>query len=263
LADTSYTTNDPLTVKLWSKALQAEVLKNTWAMNFTGTSADSLIQVKTETQKGAGDKITFGLRMQMSGDGVAGDSVLEGSEEALTTYTDAIIIDQLRHAHRSAGRMTEQRVTYNLRDEARSGLADWWSARIDESWLVQIAGYTPQADTRHSGMQAVIAPDSNHIKRPVATELADESISTTSTFTLSMIDKAVEAARTLTPAIRPLRIGGKPMYALFMHDYQVTDMRTNTSTGQWLDIQKSAMTGGEINDNPIFDGAYTESRLAA
>jgi len=33
-------------------------------------------------------------------------------------------------------------------------------------------------------------------------------------------------------------------------------MRTNTSTGQWLDIQKSAMQGGEINDNPIFDGAY-------
>ena len=32
-------------------------------------------------------------------------------------------------------------------------------------------------------------------------------------------------------------------------------MRTNTSTGQWLDIQKSAMQGGEISDNPIFNGA--------
>ena len=37
--------------------------------------------------------------------------------------------------------------------------------------------------------------------------------------------------------------------------YQVTDMRASTSTGQWLDIQKAAMTGGEISDNPLFDGS--------
>jgi hypothetical protein len=41
----------------------------------------------------------------------------------------------------------------------------------------------------------------------------------------------------------------------FLHPYQVTDLRTNTATGQWLDIQKAAMTGGEVEDNPIFDGS--------
>jgi N4-gp56 family major capsid protein len=82
----------------------------------------------------------------------------------------------------------------------------------------------------------------------------ENSITTTATFSLSLLDKAVERARTNTPAIRPLQIGGKPMYAVFMHPYQVTDLRTSTSTGQWLDIQKAAMTGGEIQDNPIFDG---------
>jgi N4-gp56 family major capsid protein len=35
----------------------------------------------------------------------------------------------------------------------------------------------------------------------------------------------------------------------------VTDLRTNTASGQWLDIQKAAMTGGEVEDNPIFDGS--------
>jgi N4-gp56 family major capsid protein len=44
----------------------------------------------------------------------------------------------------------------------------------------------------------------------------------------------------------------------FLHDYQVTDLRINTSTGQWLDIQKSAMTGGQISDNPILTGALGE-----
>jgi N4-gp56 family major capsid protein len=256
LADTSYVVNDPSTVKLWSKYLIAEVLKNTWAWNFVGTGDDNLIQQKTETQKGAGDTIKYSLRMQMSGAGISGDSTLEGNEEAITTYQDSLIIDQLRHAHRSNGRMTEQRVTWNIRDEARMALADWWSDRLDTSWVHLLAGYTPQCDVRFTGLYAIVAPESTHIKRPVgATELADESISTTSTFTLSMLDKAVEVARTATPAIRPLRVGGKPMYAAFLHDYAVTDMRTNTSTGQWLDIQKAAMTGGEVNDNPIFNGS--------
>jgi N4-gp56 family major capsid protein len=70
-----------------------------------------------------------------------------------------------------------------------------------------------------------------------------------------MLDKAVERAKTLTPAIRPVKVGGKSLYVAFLHPYQVTDLRTSTSTGQWLDIQKAAMTGGEISDNPIFDGS--------
>lgn len=255
MADTSYTVNDPLTVKLWSKYLEAEVLKNTWIMKFAGEGPDNIIHIKTETQKSSGDRVTFALRMQMSGAGVAGDNTLEGNEEALTTYTDALFIDQLRHAHRTGGEMSEQRVTYDMREEGRQALAEWWEDRIDTSGILQLAGYTPQSDTRYTGMQAVIAPDSSHIKRVNSNEAADESISTTSTFTLSMIDKAVEAARTLSPAIRPVRVGGKPMYVLFMHDYQVTDMRTNTSTAQWFDIQKAAMTGGEISDNPIFNGS--------
>ena len=135
MADTSYTVNDPLTVKLWSKYLEAEVLKNTWAMKFAGDTPDNIIHIKTETQKSSGDRVTFGLRMQMSGPGVAGDNILEGNEEALTTYTDNLFIDQLRHAHRTGGEMSEQRVTYDMREEGRQALAEWWEDRIEVSAL--------------------------------------------------------------------------------------------------------------------------------
>ena len=36
--------------------------------------------------------------MQLTGDGVQGDATQEGEEEALTTYTDDFVINQLRHA---------------------------------------------------------------------------------------------------------------------------------------------------------------------
>ncbi|MEJ0071192.1 MAG: DUF4043 family protein [Pseudomonadota bacterium] len=123
MAVTSYGVNDPLAVKVWSKRLSIEVLKNTWASRFMGTSSASVIQIKDELQKGSGDKITYGLRMQLSGTGVLGDGTLEGNEESLTTYSDAVILYQLRHAVRSAGRMSQQRVPFNIRDEALSACA--------------------------------------------------------------------------------------------------------------------------------------------
>ena len=48
--------------------------------------------------KQAGDKVTFGLRTQLQGDGVSEGEVLEGNEESLTTYSDAVVINELAHA---------------------------------------------------------------------------------------------------------------------------------------------------------------------
>jgi N4-gp56 family major capsid protein len=256
MATTSYGTNDAMAVKLWSKRLAVEVLKTTWCSRFMGDGNGSIIQIKDELSKSAGDKITYGLRMQLSGPGVLGDGTLEGQEESLTVYSDSVTINQLRHAVRSAGKMSQQRVPFTVRDEALSGLRDWWTDRLDFAFLNQIAGNTVQTDTRYTGLQATVAPTATTNAVYVnSNELTDASISTTSTFVLSVIDKAVERARTNTPALRPVRVGGKSFYVNFLHHNQVTDMRTSTATGQWLDIQKAAMQGGEIEDNPIFDGS--------
>lgn len=150
MAITSYGVNDPLAVKLWSKRLSVEVLKNTWLSKFMGDSANDIIQIKDETQKGAGDKITYGLRMQLTGAGVLGDGTLEGNEESLVTYNDAVFIDQLRHSVRSGGRMSQQRVPFSVRDEALSGLRDWWTDRFDTAGFNQLCGYTPQVEDRKS-----------------------------------------------------------------------------------------------------------------
>jgi N4-gp56 family major capsid protein len=97
-------------------------------------------------------------------------------------------------------------------------------------------------------------PDANHyLNAQGGTD--DSSLTNANTFTLNMIDKGVERAKTLTPAIRPVKISGDEFYVAVLHPYAVTDMRTNTSTGQWEDLQKALMTGGVTRDNPIFTGA--------
>lgn len=259
MAGTAYPVNHPLAVKLWSKKLSVEALKATWFRKFMGSSSDSMIQVKDETSKQAGDRITIGLRMQLNGAGIQGDGTLEGLEESLTTYSDNIFIDQLRHAVRSSGQMSEQRVTFSIREEARAGLTDWWSDRLDTCMFNQLAGYTAQNDTRYTGNQAAIAPSAGRffVAGSAVGALPESSLSATTTqyLTLADIDRCVNIAKTATPLIRPLKVDGEDKFAMFLHPNQVRALRTNTSQGQWLDIQKAAMTGGKVNNNPIFTGA--------
>lgn len=263
MAVTTYGVNDPLSNKLWSKKLSVEALKQTWAYKFTGSGTDAIIQIKDETQKAAGDKITYGLRMQLTGAGTLGDGTLEGNEEALSTYSDSVLINQLRHAVRSAGRMSQQRVPFSVRDEALSGLRDWYASRFDYAFFNQVGSNTAQTDTRYTGMNAVTAADTNHHIYANA-QTGDVSISTTDTFALTLLDSAVERAKSMDPTdpnvytgtpIRPCMINGSEYYVAVLHPFQVTTMRTNTNTAQWADFQKAAMTGGEITDNPIFTGA--------
>ena len=63
MATTNYGTNNPLAVKLWSKMLSVEALKACWIYKFIGDDSSSMIQVKDETSKSAGDQITYGLRL--------------------------------------------------------------------------------------------------------------------------------------------------------------------------------------------------------
>lgn len=254
MATTSYGVNDAEAVKLWSRKLFRESLNNTTMAADIGAGSGSIIQKLDDTSKGAGDRIRTILRMQLAGEGVQGDNTQEGSEEALITYTDDIVIDQLRHAVRSKGRMSEQRIPFGIRNEARIGLQDWWADRFDSAIINQLVGNTAQTDTRYTGNQAVTAMDSNHEFRPNS-KTTDATLSAADTMSITLIDSLVEKAETLDVPIRPVMVGGQPHYCLYLHPSQVTSLRTSTNTGQWLDIQKAAMQGGRIADNPIFTGA--------
>lgn len=257
MATTSYPVNHPLAVKAWAQKLFHEALKQTSFYPFIGKSSSSIIHMKEELKKGAGDRIRVGLRMQLSGAGIEGDATLEGNEEALQTYSDDLMINQLRHAVRSEGKMSEQRVHFSVREEARMGLQDWWSDRIDTAIANQLAGNTGQTDTKYTGGQSAIAFDSDHVVYGGnATSEADvASKAANAKFTLDLIDKCVTKAKTLSPLIRPIKHNGENCYAIFLHPYQIESLRTNTSTGQWMDIQKAAMQGGKVEKNPIFTGA--------
>jgi len=277
MADTTYNLNDAESVKLWARKLDREALKRTYLKRFMGDGQDSIITIKNETNKQRGDKVYVTLRKQLRGRGVVGDGTLEGNEESLSTFVQGLEINQLRHAVRSAGEMTQQRVTFSLRDEGMQGLADWWAERWDIWGFYHLAGFTPgnstgtaSADTdatgsEYNGHNTITAP--TRIVRAGSGISDDASLTTSHTFSLIMIDKAVENAKVAQTGtgrnpIRPVMVDGKPYYVVFLHPYQVTDLRTKTTADAshpilWYDLQRARIEGGN-RDNPIFSGALGE-----
>ena len=258
MALTEFGVSHALAVKRWSTSLAVEAAKKMYWGKFIG----SVITRLNDLEKNAGDKITHGLRMKIRGAGVTGDGTLEGNEEALTYYDDAVLIDQLRHAVRSKGKASEQRVPYDMRATAREALATWWAERFDELLFVYLSGARgvdttltlPLGFTSFAG-NSLNAPDAAHIQ--YAGGLAKATITSASIFTLSEIDSLVEKAETVDPMIQPIMVGGEKKYVLLLHPYQVTDLRQNTNTGQWVDIQKAA-AASQGSGNPIFTGALGE-----
>jgi N4-gp56 family major capsid protein len=264
MATTTYGVNDAMAVKLWSKKLAVEALKYTAIGPLIGTSADSIIQRKDELSKGPGDKVTYGLRTQLQGDGVSEGEVLEGNEESLTTYSDAVVINELAHAVkvRNKNRIDQKRVPFDLRDEAKSGLRDWYAKRMSVSAFNQLCGNVAEIRVKYTGLQATLAPSTSRKLWCSATNSADETLASTDIFKLKYIDFAVEVAKTSTATpgpIRPIMIGGEEKYVLYLHPYQVTDLRTDAATaGNWFDIQGKALQGGASSKSPIYTGALGE-----
>jgi N4-gp56 family major capsid protein len=262
MAGKFYATGDAEAAKVWSRLLSVEMLKSTYFGKFLDDSGDeesnSLFIQKTDLERSHGDRVTCYLRMQGTGRGKIEHETLEGAEEAIQTYADNVTINKIRHAFKSEDVISPQRVTFDLRMQAKNALRDWFADRLDTWMANQLAGNTAQTDVAYTGLQAAVAPDAAHIIRG-GNQANDESLGSSHKIKLSHIDVLRNRARTASAGgvpIRPIRLKGKEYYVLFIHPDQETDLRTDASTaGNWFDLQKARLQGGEGDGNGIFDGA--------
>lgn len=255
MAIRTWPASHPLAVELWSKTISNEILPALKISSYMGEGEESLIQIKTELGKDAGDRITFGLTRLLTGDGVVGDAELEGKEESTVTYNDQVVINQLRHAVDIGGVMDAERVTDSVRNSGKIQLRRWASNRMETIIFNHLCGYTAETRPQYIGANTITAPTTGrHLWEGSAT--TDEGLGTTQCMTLTLLDRAVEVAKTNAPLISPAsNLPGSAKWVCFVHPYQAKDLRTNTATGQWLDIQKAVLAGGKGDSSPIMTGA--------
>ena len=267
MARTVIGTSDALTIKKYSASLTREVYaKSFWAQRFMadvgGVNDDPQVPiwVYTDLEAAEGDQIRFDLVKSLNAPPTAGDNLLMENAERLIFFTDAVNIDQLRHAVDTGGRMTKKRTLHDLRDLARNRLSDYFAALFDEMIFYYLAGgrgvnttgmILPTSWSGHAG-NSLQNPDSGHWVFP-GTVTSESTMTASDVMTLTVLDKALMVAKTAFPQLQPLNVGGEDIYVCIMHPRQARDLRANTNTGQWLDIQKALVTKvGE--DSPIFRG---------
>lgn len=263
MAQIEFATNDPLTVKQWSEGTDAEVLKKVSWFKYVGKKSTALLQWKDQLEKAPGDTITFGLRMQLNEAPRTEGETLEGNEQSLRYFDHSITINECVDAVRFNRKMSAQRVAHDLRSDAKDGVSDQLANALDTSFFNQIAGYNPAAGVEPTfrGNNDVVGPDAEHliIAKGVATEELLDGDATDTEMKLDLIDICVERAKTLTPAIRPAKLdfmGGRELYVMFLHPYQITQLRKQDS--RFDVVQRAVLSGGEHEYNPLFTGNTVE-----
>ncbi len=229
-ATTTITTN--MVQKAWAKDLMKEAAKEDFFAKFKGTTSGAIIQVKTELKKDKGDKITIPLVMQLTGNGISGDSTLEGNEEKLTFMDMAVTVNQIRNAVRLEGNMEEQKTALNLRSAAKDALKEWLVEKIQKDTFAALTG-TPTTNRIVYGGSATSVG----------------ALTTTDTFTANLISVARRKALKASPKFKPVKVDGKEYFVMIIDSYQARDLKNDA---KWLDAQKFAANRG--SDNPIFTG---------
>jgi N4-gp56 family major capsid protein len=255
MAATEFGVNHDLAVKRWSLDLAREAAVQSYLSRFMGQSNDALIKIKKELQKAAGDKITVGLRMKLSGDGIEGDNQIEGTsaEEALSFYADSVLIDQRRKGTKSKGKMSEQRVPYNIRKEGRDALGVWFGEDTDQQGFMYLSGARGVNSDFHVST-AWSGRAGNSLQSPNSENLiyggdasAKNDLDSSDTMSRAIVERLVVKAGTQDPMIQPFMVEGEKKFVLIMHPFQAYSLRTSTSTDDWLEIQQTAGKRGETN----------------
>ena len=260
---------DAKAVKKYSAFLAVDVgRKSYFSKKFMGVGeeAQTPIQMLPHLENDAGENISYDLVMQLKMQPIEGDNTLEGSEEDLKFYTDSLYIDQMRGGVNTGGRMTRKRTIHDLRKIARVRQSEWWARVFDELLFMYLSGargvntdYIFPTSYTGFASNSFVAPDSQHVLHAGAAT-SKATIANTDFMDLTLIDRAQTRAETMgggtsgIPAIEPCMIDGEEHFVCVMHPWQEYKVRTVTTTGQWLDIQKAAASA-EGRNNPIFKGS--------
>ena len=238
---TQFLTNDALTRKRWANDLFQVMLKAVEFNDLMGKGTDSIIQMKTDLAKGQGDEITFGIRRPLVGEGIVGTDTVEGNEEMLRFKNFKMTIEELNHAVDTGGVMEEQRVPYDLMAEGKSGLQDWWSDKLSDYAINNLAGNSTFTIAGKYFAQACTEPDTGHFI--TVNDVAEASLTSADTADLAYFDRLKQRAEIPSAGcdkVRPLKMGGKNYYRVIVHNYVFDNLRINTNVGQWGDMLRSA-----------------------
>lgn len=256
MADTVEATG--LRVQQWEDKFFTEYLHDGGFKPLMGTAETSVIQVKEDLTKKAGDSITIALVNRLSNSATTGTSVLEGNEEDMASRSMRIYVDKRRNAVRVA-EMSEQRSAIPLRQAARATLLDW-SIEDTRDLIITALGSingTPFVDRTAAIGDAWLVDNFDRVYfgagvgsgTDLSADLAQLDV-TNDLFNSNALDGMLLKAKTCNPKIRPMRDGGngKRYYVAFANPHAFKNLRDS------IDNEILAQTVVEMQASKLFEG---------
>jgi N4-gp56 family major capsid protein len=258
---------DALRQEVWSPDLMDDVMRDVQnIMRFAGEDDNNVVQIKRELKKEKGDTETFGMIGRLKGDGVAGDDELEGNEESQKSFNEQVLIDQIRNAVRTTGKLDMQKVVYSQIEKAREGCRTWMKEFIARNLMFKLGGVTNATLTNVNGK--VIGGRVSWSNTPDFIPDADEaytgtrlrymnaggvttaSLTSSHKMTLDVVTDAATKAALAEPLIQKISGDGEDFYVMYLHPLQARDIRKSSD---WKTAQENAKQ--RADNNPVFRGA--------
>lgn len=231
------TINPALIPQLWSTKIQKEGKTASWFSKLSASDGSMPIHTNSELVGKKGVKVTFGLAMELDGNGVVDNATLAGSEDTLTVHDFTVEIHQLRNAVSSTD-WDDTKPMYEQWPIIKDALVTWYANWQDKTLVTKLTTSPTGTSSAGEWMSAASA----------GTEVA---IAASDKLTCALISKAKRRAELHDPLIQPFKVNGEDMYVMLISVNAGRDLRTDSA---WLAAQQSAGVRDQLK-NPIFSGA--------
>lgn len=135
MADT--TVSSANRVQQWADDEFYEYVRRNPLYRYMGKGENSIIQVKEELTKEAGDRITFSLVGRLTNAGVTDDNTLEGNEEQLDNHGHQVTVHQLRNGV-VVGSFEKIKTKIDLLEAAKIMLRLWNMEQLRDLFIARL-----------------------------------------------------------------------------------------------------------------------------
>jgi len=238
------------------------------ALRFTTSEEDGngVVHINKELGKRKGDNQNFSLVARLAGDGVTGDNELEGNEESMSSYNEAVAIDQIRNAVRLKGKLDNQKVVYDQIKSSRENIRVWMKEFLIRQIMYKAGGVTNVILTDTNGVtrgaraawsntpdfiaDADTAYTGTRLRYLNCGGVTAASLTTAHTLTLDKVTEAATKASLADPMISRIEANGDSFWVMYVHPLCARDLRQSSD---WKTAQQNARERSERN--PVFKGA--------
>lgn len=252
-----------LTPQQWDDEFFRDYVRASRYKRYMGTDEASIIQLKEDLSKKKGDSVTYALVNELTGNGVTGNTTLKGNEERLSSRSQRVYVDVLRHAV-AVDDWDMQKSVIDLRNAAKAQLREWAMKQLRDgitNALGSIDGTNYSASiaadrntwVTNNADRVLFGTATTNYNATFATAVAN--ITTTEQCSPNALSLMKRLAQKASPKIKPVMVKemDQEWYVCFVGPNCWRDLTEDNPTTNPLTLaNRDARVRGV--DNPLFTG---------